>query len=249
MSKPLISPGQLIADGWRLFARNFKPLFKISAWFMVGPVVMVITTLLIPFLPVTGMVLYFAAFIANIILSVWTTIRLIQFLLAQNRGKVLESTASKVALGLFWAFVWIGIARFWATLGGFFLLVLPAFWLAVLFSFAEYHLVEDGKRGLQALAASADLVKGRWWGVFGRKLLLIVIVFVAVLVAFFAVTLLVGTSITGLMKTGGSASASTVAPLMVLLLTILQVVAIAVFTPLLYAWDVKLFHSLKDTRE
>src|SRR5258706_8350382 len=56
-------------------------------------------------------------------------------------------------------------------LGGFLLLIIPGIYLAIAYSFSQYALFSDNKRGMEALRASKFYVKGNWWGVFGRGLL------------------------------------------------------------------------------
>lgn len=45
--------------------------------------------------------------------------------------------------------------------------VLPGIYAGVLWSFTAQAVVVDGRRGTQAPARSAELVRGRWWWVFG----------------------------------------------------------------------------------
>ncbi len=57
------------------------------------------------------------------------------------------------------------------TIGGLILLVIPGIYLAIAYSFSQYALFADNKRGMEALRASKFYVKGHWWGVVGRTLL------------------------------------------------------------------------------
>jgi hypothetical protein len=45
--------------------------------------------------------------------------------------------------------------------------VLPGIYVGVMWSFTAQAVVVDGRRGPQALARSAELVRGKWWWVFG----------------------------------------------------------------------------------
>lgn len=51
-------------------------------------------------------------------------------------------------------------------------LIVPGIWLLVRFYFGAQAVVIEGRRGRDALARSAELVKGHWWRVLGIVLLL-----------------------------------------------------------------------------
>ncbi len=81
---------------------------------------------------------------------------------------------SYVAAGrLFWRLIWLGILIIFALFGGFAMLVVPGVLLMVGFVFANYALILEGKHGFEALTTSREYVKGYWWSVFGRLLLLL----------------------------------------------------------------------------
>lgn len=50
---------------------------------------------------------------------------------------------------------------------GFIALIIPGIWLFVRWYFAPQAVVVDGRRGVNALERSAELVSGSWWRVFG----------------------------------------------------------------------------------
>jgi hypothetical protein len=55
---------------------------------------------------------------------------------------------------------------------GFVLFIVPGIWLAVSWVFAAQAVVVEGRRGTGALRRSFELVRGRWWRVFGIVVLL-----------------------------------------------------------------------------
>lgn len=57
------------------------------------------------------------------------------------------------------------------TLIGFILLIIPGIIVAVWLSFAMYIVVAENKTGMNALKASKSYVEGYWWPIFGRILL------------------------------------------------------------------------------
>ncbi|MCL5094023.1 MAG: hypothetical protein M1355_02745 [Patescibacteria group bacterium] len=58
-----------------------------------------------------------------------------------------------------------------SIIGGIFLLIVPALIFGIWYSFAPFILFSENLRGRAALRRSHDLVRGRWWGVFGRIIL------------------------------------------------------------------------------
>lgn len=61
--------------------------------------------------------------------------------------------------------LWVGILAGFASLGGAYLLVIPGLVIGVMLAFAEYTAVDEGKKGMDALMRSRELVKGRGWSV------------------------------------------------------------------------------------
>jgi hypothetical protein len=69
------------------------------------------------------------------------------------------------------AFV-IGLLATLAVLCGIVLLIIPGIYLSIAFSLGHYVLFSEGLKGTSALKASKYYIKGYWWAVFGRYILL-----------------------------------------------------------------------------
>ena len=67
----------------------------------------------------------------------------------------------------------IGILATLAVLGGTILLVIPGIYIGILFSLWAYALINENKRGINALVHSWYLVKGYWWSVLRKQLFLL----------------------------------------------------------------------------
>jgi len=106
------------------------------------------------------------------VLVTWSVLRLMRATLARHEKVQLPKDEARSAWSLFFPFLWIGILSGLASIGGFLLFVLPGIWLVVVFRFAYYFLFLEDRRGTQALAASAALVKGHWWKLFFRMLIM-----------------------------------------------------------------------------
>jgi MFS family permease len=72
-------------------------------------------------------------------------------------------------------FIWIAIVSSLVQLGGSVLLVIPGIVASVFISQAFYILIVEDVRGIPALLRSWQYVRGRWWQVFGRILVLVLI--------------------------------------------------------------------------
>ena len=59
------------------------------------------------------------------------------------------------------------------------LLVIPGIIFAVWYSFTTMVVVLEGLRGSDAMRKSKSYVQGRWWGVFGRVILLSIVIGIA----------------------------------------------------------------------
>jgi hypothetical protein len=129
---------------------------------------------------------------------------------------------------------------------------LPGIWLSVLLGYSLPSLVEDGTRSLDALKASADLVKGRWWAVFGRNLVVGIVVGLLASLTTLLVLVIVGLFI-GMDQVFGLADYVNdpnipANPVVDGILAVLNGIVQAIFVPLAVIYQVKIFHGLKRTR-
>lgn len=93
--------------------------------------------------------------------------------------------AYKKSLQMLIPFIWVSGLVALATLGGFFLLVIPGILLSIWLSLSLYVLFAENRRGTSALVASWHYVKGYWGAIFWRFLFFgIVILLISLVVAF-----------------------------------------------------------------
>lgn len=100
----------------------------------------------------------------------------------------------RATIGWFWSFVWLAILEILAVMGGMFMLIIPGIWLAIALSLMVYVFVIERRRGLDALRQSKDYMKGYWWAVAGRSILLGLLFIGATIVIEFPVALFFGKS-------------------------------------------------------
>jgi hypothetical protein len=79
-----------------------------------------------------------------------------------------------------------------AVAGGTLAFVLPGIWMTIAFAFALYVYLDEGRTGREALARSAELVKGRWWGILGRVVLPGLVLLVVSMIASSIIEVIVG---------------------------------------------------------
>jgi len=78
----------------------------------------------------------------------------------------------KRACKMFWPFLAILGLGVVAIMGGALLLFIPAIYVSIMITFSVFAFILDQKKGKEALATSWAYVKGNWWKVFGRYLVL-----------------------------------------------------------------------------
>ena len=98
----------------------------------------------------------------------------------------------KATIGWFWPFVWVIILEILAVIGGSIMLIIPGIWLALALTFMTYVFVVEHRRGVDALRQSKDYIKGYWWAVLGRALLLGLIFLAATIIIEIPVMIIVG---------------------------------------------------------
>jgi hypothetical protein len=165
--------GKLFSDSWKLYKERFGVLTEI----MLLPVlIMVLAEVLISLGSIFAL-LGVLVLILGFISLVFVSLPLISSI--HNNSGV--DASYRNTMGLFWPFVWLVILSALAVFGGAFMLLIPGIWLAIALAMARYTFVIEGRRGIDAMRQSKDYVKGYWWAVFGRSIL-IGLLFMAVVI-------------------------------------------------------------------
>lgn len=85
---------------------------------------------------------------------------------------ITPTTALKRANSEVGSWFWIQALVGTATLLGFILLIIPGIYVAVLYSFAVLVFFHEKIKGTAALTKSAEYVRGRWWSIAWRFIVL-----------------------------------------------------------------------------
>ncbi len=254
MSQSLMPVGVLISSGWEQFKRDWKANLELSVRFVLAAAIVFAAALIGRSLPPAGSLAFNLLAVGTAAaINLHTILTLLELSLRRDRSGAGEAKASvEVGRTHFFPFLWVLVLQSLAVFGGMIAFFLPGVWLSVLLGYSLPSLVEDGTRGLDALKASADLVKGRWWATFGRNLVVGIIVGLLMSLTTLLILVVVGLFI-GMDQVFGLAeyvndTAVPANPVVDGVLAVLNGIVQAIFVPLAVIYQVKIFHGLKKSR-
>lgn len=243
MNKPLIPTGELLRASWDQFRNDWKFNLDGSVRFLIASVMTAIPSafLLKPDGSMSG-----SAAVASIVLGIGggiiallTTNSFTHALLKKADGQTVTTLDNNIGWKFFWPAIWVGILQSLAVLGGLVLLVIPGIWLAGRLAFANVVLIDEDKRGTEALKRSSEMVKGRWWAAFWRSLASVIVYGLLMML----ISLVLG-GIIGLLVGGiSSPSQATSSAFGQMLSAVVQ----SLFIPLFMIFTVRLYKNLKET--
>lgn len=190
MESKLISISDLIKSGWNLYIKNIKKML-IPIAITLPPYVLLYLLQYIIF-PGQEIVMFLILALA-IFINLWISILFIEMInkISKNQNynlnELYQSSMKKIA-SYFWVAILVGLI----VMGGFILLIIPGIIFAVWYAFAEYIVVLEDKdnKGLKALSASKDIVKGRWGAAFWRLFIPSLLVYIAGVIITLILTLI-----------------------------------------------------------
>ena len=215
--------GDLLTKSVSFYKKHFKQLFFIG----LVPVSVSIFSGLVSveqgfiFGTILSFILVFILAIAGFVIQVIAPVAFIRMIKETEEGKsILTSDVYAYGLKLFWPMVWIYILMWTAVMGGTFLLIIPGIALSIYLLFPMYSFVISGHRGLHALSDSFHYVRGHFWAILGRLVvlgLIIMALHIVVVVLGILAYLIVGgsLSLSGLINLGvylGTNPSSTLIP-------------------------------------
>ncbi len=178
----------LMNDAWQLFQKKFWNLLGIylvmtviSALVVIGGLIVgglaVLITLAVKVPAFTviigGAALIFAAGLGFWAIT-WTLITVMKYLDADGTPSVLDTI--KKAKPMAWVLLPTMIINTLAILGGFILFIIPGIILSISLGFVGVIAILENKQMWEAMQASRNLVRGRWWNVFWVYLVMILLV-------------------------------------------------------------------------
>lgn len=154
----------ILRRSWDLYRTNGQLIVGYAAWLLLTAAAFVLTSFIGDDV-LRGSVL-FVVQIADLVLWMWVGIVVTRITLDVVAGKKPDALSlPREATALIWPFAWASVLQGLVTLGGFLLFIIPGFVFMVWFAYAQQAVVVDGKRGLESLAASRDLSRGRFFTV------------------------------------------------------------------------------------
>ncbi|NQU83424.1 MAG: hypothetical protein HQ536_01815 [Parcubacteria group bacterium] len=170
----MISVKDIILKSWKVYETNFKTILKITVWGFLAATLASIGMFLIDLLlftlsPLVQNILSVVVGLPQVIVSLWVSIVLIDFLDKNltKKGVNLSESISKgfrVFVPVILLSIVVGLIQF----AGFLLLIIPGIIFTIWFVFAIYEMVLGGKDIKESLRSSKELSKNRWWAVAWR---------------------------------------------------------------------------------
>ena len=111
--------------------------------------------------------------------SIWAQLALVVGVTDDN---VTWTQAYRIAWSKFFSYLWVTILTGLLVVGAMMFFVIPGIIWGLSLVFVNFVFILENRRGIDAIARSRTLVRGRWWAVFGRVLLISLIPMVVSLV-------------------------------------------------------------------
>jgi len=167
---PSFSPiGDLLYRSFKIFKEKFYVFLGVISFPLIFSILFYFVQL-----SYRNLILYLPVFIVSVIVSYWSNLTCLYVI--KDRGEKIGVRESfKRAWFKLFPYFWIIILAILASLGGFILLIIPGIIVGVSLIFVPFILMSEDLRGMDVLLKSRHLVKGRWWPVFGRWLLIVVL--------------------------------------------------------------------------
>ena len=242
--KPLPSIIDLIRDSWNLYTTTWNDSVKLSMWFLYFGLVDFTIALIIKFSPVAGNLIDIPVSIILVILEYWIVIRLIRGMLKLEAGGKLDLSKEESARcwNLFLPNLWVGLLQTLIILGASLLLIVPGIYFIVALSFTQMILIDQNIRGMTAISASRELVKGRWWSTAWTVLAtgFVFGLMVALATAFLMALVMIVSGVTSV-----SANPD---PLFIGTTNLLSAIVQAAVMPLFIGLQVKIYRALQKTQ-
>ncbi len=170
------NPSDNLKTSLKKWWQNINSFIGIYAWGIAYAVlVMIIASLLSWLLSFLGsgifvrllqIILVFSAILMMIYFFLRTTIGLVLFIKNDYQGKSKEIFIESKTY--FWAYLGVSLLTAILVLLWALLLIIPGIIFSIFYAFAAYVFFFEGKKGMDALRRSKDLVKGYFWPVLGR---------------------------------------------------------------------------------
>ncbi len=176
----------LLGSSWHVYIKRFWTLIGISFVPLLAYLAVILASVIFGLIgglasALTGTLtmivfglVFLVGIIAIVVVAIWSQVAL---LTAIDRAE--ETLGIKESFRRAWpkvnGYFWVGVLAGLVVVGGLFLLLVPGIIFYVWFVFSSMVVVFENEKGMNALLKSRELVRGCWWGIFGRLIFFAVI--------------------------------------------------------------------------
>lgn len=246
MNPQVTGPSALLSNAWKTYKDHWKLLVPIVILPSVG---IYIAELMFAAnnvaLTILGVIVMIASWVFSIAMGP-AVVSTLHRLSSEPAAVLTVKGQYKIGLSFFGSAILLAIIGGFVFIGSFFLFVIPAIIVGV-YTFAYlFTLVIDDKHGFSAFTESYSLVRGRWSAVFGR-LLIIGLVLIAIWLVLAGLNLILNLIFGIHVPIGQTTATLSIAQLAVS--AIVSLIGTAIVVPLMLAYMYGLYLSLKATRQ
>ena len=165
--------GELFQESWTLFKRRFLILIGLCLLGIVAFIAPVLLSAGLVSMTTSGGVTFVAIITVGVLVGILCGIWCFGgFLCAVvDDGLNLKGALAR-GQGMILPLAWVSLLSGFIICGGYMLLIIPGIIFSVWFVFAQFVLVEDDVRGMSALLKSTEYLRGQWFSVALRLLLI-----------------------------------------------------------------------------
>ena len=162
----MISVSELLKKSWMLYKEHAQLLIGLIAWLLIPSILIVLLeTISFPAVDVLIGIVRMGEFLFG--LWIMTAVLFLLPALIKKESYVLKQIFAQ-SLHILPSLILLELLFIAVVFGGFLLLIIPGLLFLVWFAFAQFSLLFENKKGIQALIASRHLVQKRFWGIAWR---------------------------------------------------------------------------------
>lgn len=178
-STELDSISILFKKTWILYEKKLWKFAGITAIPLMSLLILAGTLLILPmfFSLIVSTVIAIALIFMLVIISVWSKSSLL-LAISDSEEKIGIRESFKRSQKYVWHYFIISISLAFLFFGGLTLLFIPAIIFSIMTIFSNFVLINEDTKEINALVKSREYIRGYWWSVFGRILILGILMFI-----------------------------------------------------------------------
>ncbi|MFH1790224.1 MAG: hypothetical protein ABH832_04135 [bacterium] len=189
----LIRPMEIIKQSLKLYQEKWRDFLPYLILLLVPYIAIATISIVSLYLSVIissskfiSSLIVLAVFVLSMLFSLWVSISLVQLIHKFLNDKKTQPINWKELLGsnshLMWPVIWTSAIAILIIIGGTILFIIPGIIFSIWYAFVSYEVVLENKKGMEALAKSKELVKGRWFGIVYRLFAPALIFIIAIII-------------------------------------------------------------------